>query len=80
MKYMQSWEEQYYYRKDGGRILLLSQIRKKLAKGLTYAEIADALEEPEDQIRYMARLIETHPEMDDVEILEQILWMPPIEV
>ena len=80
MKYMQSWEEQYYYRKDGGRTLLLPRTRKKLAKGLTYAEIADALEEPEDQIRYMARLIETHPEMDDVEILEQILWMPPIEV
>lgn len=82
VKYMQAWEERYYDRleaKEEGRtqgmeegmdILLLKQIRKKLAKGLTAAEIADMLEESEDKIRHMAETIEAHPEMDEKELLE----------
>ena len=69
---MQAWEERYYDRleaKEEGRtqgmeegmdILLLKQIRKKLAKGLTATEIADMLEESEDKIRHMAETIEAH--------------------
>ena len=51
-------------------LLLLKHIRKKLAKGLTAAKIADMLEEPEDKIRHMAETIEAHPEMDEKELLE----------
>ena len=51
-------------------ILLLKQIRKKLAKGLTATEIADMLGESEDKIRHMAETIEAHPEMDEKELLE----------
>lgn len=82
VKYMQAWEERYYDRleaKEEGRtqgmeegmdILLLKQIRKKLAKGFTATEIADMLEESEDKIRHMAETIEAHPEMDEKELLE----------
>lgn len=86
VKYMQAWEERYYDRleakeegltegrtqgmEEGMDLLLLKQIRKKLAKGLTAAKIADMLEEPEDKIRHMAETIEAHPEMDEKELLE----------
>lgn len=55
---------------EPGCILYYKQIRKKLAKGLTAAEIADMLEESEDKIRHMAETIESHPEMDEKELLE----------
>ena len=83
---MQAWEERYYDRleareegltegrtqgmEEGMDILLLKQIRKKLAKGFTATEIADMLEESEDKIRHMAETIEAHPEMDEKELLE----------
>ena len=86
VKYMQAWEERYYDRleakeegltegrtqgmEEGMDLLLLKQIRKKLAKGLTAAKTADMLEEPEDKIRHMAETIEAHPEMDEKELLE----------
>ena len=86
VKYMQAWEERYYDRleakeegltegrtqgmEEGMDLLLLKQIRKKLAKGLTAAKIADMLEEPEDKIRHMAETIGAHPEMDEKELLE----------
>ena len=38
-------------RKEGHKKLLLTQIQKKLAKGLSIPEIADMLEEPEEEIR-----------------------------
>ena len=86
VKYMQALEERYYDKleakeegltegrtqgmEEGMDLLLLKQIRKKLAKGLTAAKIADMLEEPEDKIRHMAETIEAHPEMDEKELLE----------
>ena len=85
VKYMQAWEERYYDRKEareegrkdgkregrieGGDLLLLIMVRKKLGKQRTCAEIADALEQPEDKIRHIIEVIETHPETDDEELL-----------
>ena len=47
----------------------LIMVRKKLGKQRTCAEIADALEQPEDKIRHIIEVIETHPETDDEELL-----------
>ena len=55
VKYMQWWEEKAYARdegyEEGGRDKLLALTQKKLAKGKSIAEIADALEESEETIR-----------------------------
>ena len=81
VKYMQAWEERYYDRKEareegrnegrveGSELLLLEMIRKKLDKQRTCAEIADTLEQPEDKIRHIIEVIESHLETDDEELL-----------
>ncbi|MDO4312867.1 MAG: hypothetical protein Q4C52_07265 [Eubacteriales bacterium] len=61
VKYMQAWEEKYYEREEGreeGRregadYKLKELIKKKLAKGKSVEEIADALEETEEVIRQL---------------------------
>ena len=82
VKYMQAWEERYYDRKEareegqkegrveGGDLLLLEMVRKNLDKQRTCTEIADALEQPEDKIRHIIQVIESHPETDDEELLK----------
>lgn len=74
VKYMQAWEERYYDRKegliDGQNLFLLNLVRKKLRNGQSCPEIAAALEQPEDKIRHIIEVIETHPETDDEELLE----------
>ncbi len=71
---MQAWEERYYDRKegliDGQNLFLLNLVRKKLRNGQSCPEIAAALEQPEDKIRHIIEVIETHPETDDEELLE----------
>lgn len=82
VKYMQAWEERYYDKKeareegreegliDGQNLFLLNLVRKKLRNGQSCPEIAAALEQPEDKIRHIIEVIETHPETDDEELLE----------
>ncbi|MCC8139522.1 MAG: Rpn family recombination-promoting nuclease/putative transposase, partial [Lachnospiraceae bacterium] len=55
VRYMLAWEEKYYdreeARKEGRMEKLAELVKKKLAKGKTVEEIADALEEDVDTIR-----------------------------
>ena len=79
---MQAWEERYYDKKeareegreegliDGQNLFLLNLVRKKLRNGQSCAEIAAVLEQPEDKIRHIIEVIETHQETDDEELLE----------
>lgn len=57
IRYMQSWEEKYYEREEGreegARNKLMEQISKKLAKGKSVEEIADALEEDVQTIQQL---------------------------
>lgn len=61
VRYMQAWEEKYYEREEaleegiakGEHDKLLTQIKKKLAKGKSAEEIADALEEDIETIQQM---------------------------
>lgn len=59
---MQAWEEKYYEREEGIEIgekkKLRELIQKKLAKGKTLAEIADALEENEEVIQALIKEME----------------------
>ena len=50
-----AWEDGV---EDGREQLLQEQIRKKLAKGKSITEIADALEETEDMIRHQIEKME----------------------
>ncbi len=61
VKYMQAWEEKYFDIELGGKNKLKEQIKKKVAKGKTVAEIADALEESEEVI------LELMKEMEETE-------------
>ena len=49
-------------RTEGEWMKLVSQVQKKLAKGLNAAVIAEMLEEPEPLMEELIRLIETNPE------------------
>ena len=55
VKYMQAWEEKYYEREEGARDKLKELIEKKLQKGKTIEEIAEALEEDTDTIRELMK-------------------------
>lgn len=55
VKYMQSWEEKYYEREEGARDKLKEQIGKKLEKGRSVEEIADALEESVEVIEALMK-------------------------
>ena len=59
VKYMQAWEEKYYEKeearhewvKEGRKEALTDLLKKKLEKGKSVEEIAEALEESEETIR-----------------------------
>ncbi len=57
----------------GQNELLTAMIRKKYVKGLTEAEIADALETDTGYVRQVIRLLEKFPEDDDASIAEKLL-------
>lgn len=59
-------------RKDGEILKLLFLIRKKSAKGLTTAEIADILEESEDNIIRILNLMNSHPDWTDEQLLHEL--------
>lgn len=62
-KYMQAWEERVLDRQEAreeGRKQLLSElIQKKLEKGLTMDQIADALEIDASRVKELIREMET---------------------
>ena len=64
-------------RKEGAALgetrLLTAMIRKKYAKGLTEAEIANALETDAGYVRQVIRLFEKFPKDDDAAIAEKLL-------
>lgn len=71
VKYMQAWEERYYDleeakeegRSEGARDMLKNMVEKKLSKGKTIEEIADALEVTVDMVReLMEELIQVKEE------------------
>lgn len=83
VKYMQAWEEKYYEREEGriegrkegriegreeGRIkILVTQVCKKLAKGMEAPDIADMLEEEESMIQNICDAAEHYTQDYDVE-------------
>lgn len=83
VKYMQAWEEKYYEREEGriegrkegriegreeGRIkILVTQVCKKLAKGMEVPDIADMLEEEESVIQNICDAAEHYTQDYDVE-------------
>ncbi len=83
VKYMQAWEEKYYEREEGriegrkegriegreeGRIkILVTQVCKKLAKGMEASDIADMLEEEESVIQNICDAAEHYTQDYDVE-------------
>lgn len=75
VKYMQAWEEKYYEREEGriegreeGRIkILVTQVCKKLAKGMEAPDIADMLEEEESVIQNICDAAEHYTQDYDVE-------------
>ena len=88
VKYMQAWEEKYYEREEGreegrekGRIkTLVSQVCRKLAKGMEAAAIADMLEEEEDVIQDICNVAKRYaPEYDIESITEELLLDPDEE-
>lgn len=84
VKYMQAWEEKYYEREEGreeGRMnTLVSQVCRKLAKGMEAAAIADMLEEEEDVIQDICDVAKRYaPEYDIESITEELLFDPDEE-
>ncbi|MDO4321339.1 MAG: hypothetical protein Q4C61_02325 [Lachnospiraceae bacterium] len=57
---------------QGSVLMLISQIRKKLGKGFSVQEIADALEEEVPRIREICEVIDRYPKAEDTEIYD--LW------
>ncbi|QEK16148.1 Rpn family recombination-promoting nuclease/putative transposase [[Clostridium] hylemonae] len=66
VKYMQAWEEKYYEKEEarkegleqGAKKQLIELIKKKLEKGKSVEEIADALEESTDKIEELIKEME----------------------
>jgi len=56
----------------GEQLKLVSQIRKKYNRGCSAAAIADALEEPEEQILPILELLQAHSDWSDKQILKQL--------
>lgn len=76
IKYMQAWEEKYFEREEGReegeRLKLISQIQKKILRGKSLEETADALEEETDSIRELYNLITHNQGKTEQEIFD--LW------
>lgn len=56
----------------GEQLKLLSQIRKKMNKGCRIHEIADALEESEETILHITKLMQQEPDASDEELLKKL--------
>ena len=81
---MQAWEEKYFEREEGReegraegrtegeRLKLISQIQKKILRGKSLEETADALEEETDSIRELYDLITHNQGKTEQEIFD--LW------
>ena len=67
VKYMQAWEEKYYEREEGRIKILVTQVCKKLAKGMEAPDIADMLEEEESVIQNICDAAEHYTQDYDVE-------------
>lgn len=59
--------------KTGQYLKLIEQTEKKLRKGKSVEEIADALEESPEIISAVCRLIEAHPSFRKEDILKSLL-------
>lgn len=74
VKYMQKWEERVYDRlegkAEGKAIRLVEQIQKKCAKGKSFSQIADEVEEEQESIREYYEAILSAPEKTAEEIVE----------
>lgn len=77
VKYMQAWEEKYYEREEGreeGELLkLIKMVRKKMGKGLKVSEIADMLEEDENDIQVIYNALDQHASEHDPKIILDIM-------
>lgn len=77
VKYMQAWEEKYYEREEGreeGELLkLIKMVRKKMGKGLKVSEIADMLEEDENDIQIIYDVLNQHASEHDPETILDII-------
>ena len=80
VKYMQAWEEKYFEREEGReegrtegeRLKLISLIQKKILKGKSLEETADALEEEPGSISELYDLISRNQGKTEQEIFD--LW------
>lgn len=59
-------------RKDGELLKLIGQIKKKVEKEKTAAEISEALEEEIEIVEVLCRLVKDNPEKENEEILKQL--------
>ena len=82
VKFMQWWEEKAYAREEGwteglkqGEFsLLVNQVCRKLAKGLSPEEIADHLEADISQISKICEIASSYaPDYDAAKIMKEIL-------
>lgn len=76
VKYMQKWEERVYDRlegkAEGKAIRLVELIQKKCAKGRSLSQIADEVEEEEENIRRYYEEVLSAPEKTAEEIVEAL--------
>ena len=80
VKYMQAWEEKYFEREEGReegrtegeRLKLISLIQKKILRGKSLEETADALEEEPGSISELYDLISRNQGKTEQEIFD--LW------
>jgi predicted transposase/invertase (TIGR01784 family) len=80
VKYMQTWEIRVMDREEGreeGRkegqyVNLIAQTRKKYAKSISAEVCAEMLEVETSVIEKLYAVIQTHPELDDMQIYEAL--------
>ena len=66
--YMRDLMNRHEGREEGSLILLLSLIRKKLARNMNSKDIADIFEEDEAYIQKLIDKIQANPTKDDTEL------------
>ena len=59
-------------REEGTLLLQIHQVRKKMEKGLSIAEIADMLEEKEDRIQKIYDVLSTNVKVSDENCMELV--------
>ena len=59
-------------RQEGQNQKVISQVRKKTAKGKSPEEIAEMLEEDVSRIREICELLKDHPQWSDEKICEEL--------